>query len=183
MPETLISGRSGLPDLGCACANLRRAARLVTQLYSHEMGAAIEPGQFSLLSALSLHPELGQARLAHALGLDKTTMSRNLRVMEKNRWIAPAPTEDSRESRYRLTPAGQKLLSATRPAWLRAQARLRATLKAREWDTMSKLFGRVAEAAYQARHDLLGAAALVQQDRRPPVLSPPRNPASGPRHD
>ncbi len=38
-----------LPDLGCECANLRRAARL-------EMGSNIEPAQFSLLWALSLHP-------------------------------------------------------------------------------------------------------------------------------
>jgi DNA-binding MarR family transcriptional regulator len=56
-------------------------------------------------------------------------MSRNLRLMETNRWIELDSTEDRRERRYRLTPAEEKLLSAAKPGWMRAQAKLRAALK------------------------------------------------------
>jgi DNA-binding MarR family transcriptional regulator len=156
MPGNLKPDANALPDLQCACANLRRAARLVTQLYSREMGREIEPAQFSLLSVLSHRPGASQAPLGRALGLDKTTMSRNLRLMQRNGWIEPALTDDQRERGFRLTPGGAKILSATRPGWLRAQAKLRTALKPGEWETMLKVFGRVAEAALAARQDLHG---------------------------
>lgn len=141
-----------LPDLGCACADLRRAARLVTQLYSQEMGS-VEPTQFSLLSALSGHPGAVQATLGRALGLDKTTMSRNLRLMHRNRWIEPIRSDDARERGYRLTRGGEKLLATARPGWLRAQTRLRAAMKPEEWETVLKISRRVAEAALTAQQD------------------------------
>jgi DNA-binding MarR family transcriptional regulator len=151
MSGNLKSGPNPLPDLGCACANLRRAARLVTQLYSHEIGPEVEPAQFSLLSALHRIPGSSQAPLGRALGLDKTTMSRNLRLMETNRWVELDSTQDRRERRYRLTPAGEKLLAAGKAGWMRAQAKLRAALGTGEWETLSTVFGRVAEAAVAAQ--------------------------------
>src|SRR5580704_11887816 len=86
-----------LPDIHCACAGIRRAARLVTQLYSHEMGWNAEPAQFSLLSALERHPGARQAPLGRALGLDKTTLSRNLKLMQRNGWVEAVPGKDRRE--------------------------------------------------------------------------------------
>src|SRR4051794_27997297 len=153
MSKNPESNTNPLPDLPCACASLRRAARLVTQLYSHEMGENIEPAQFSLLSALDGHPGVSQAPLGRALGLDKTTMSRNLKVMERNGWIAPAGADDRRERGYRLTKAGEKIFAATKPGWLRAQAKLRAAMQPGEWESMWNIFGRVAEAALVAQDD------------------------------
>jgi DNA-binding MarR family transcriptional regulator len=141
-----------LPELHCACASLRRAARLVTQLYSHEMSGGVEPSQFSLLSALSQRPGAGQAPLGRALGLDKTTMSRNLRLMEKNGWIELAVSGDRRARGYRLTASGERLLADMKPQWGRAQARLRAAFDPGEWEAMLKAFDRTAEAALVARH-------------------------------
>jgi DNA-binding MarR family transcriptional regulator len=141
-----MNGKS-LPDLDCACATVRRAARLLTQLYSHEMGSEIEPAQFALLSALSLHPGAKQAGLGRALGLDKTTMSRNLSVMKKNGWIEAGVAGDRRERGYRITAAGEKILAAAKPGWARAQQKLRAALEPGDWDQMFEVFGRVAEAA------------------------------------
>jgi DNA-binding MarR family transcriptional regulator len=146
---------AGLPDLECACASVRRAARLVTVLFGREMGADIEPSQFSLLTALQRQPGCGQVSLGRALGLEKTTLSRNLRLMKKNGWIAPAVTGDLRERGYRLTSAGEKLLAAKTPAWKRAQAKLRAAMSdggtaGSEWEVAMKVFSSVAKAAQEA---------------------------------
>ena len=152
MSEPVQPVSSPLLDLNCACASVRRAARLVTQLYSHEMGS-VEPAQFSLLSVLSHLPGTTQASLGRALGLDKTTMSRNLRLMQKNDWIEPVLTDDHRERGYRLTPEGKRILAATRPGWARAQNKLRAVLKRGEWEAMFRVFNQVAAAALAARQD------------------------------
>jgi DNA-binding MarR family transcriptional regulator len=140
-----------LPDLSCACATIRRAARLVTQLYSQEMGGEIEPAQFSLLTALHTQPRLNQSRLATALGLDKTTMSRNLRVVQSYGWIKTATTKDLRESGYILTALGKKTLAAAQPAWSRAQTRLRSNLKPGEWEKMMEVLGRLSTASLAAQ--------------------------------
>ncbi len=141
---------SQLPDLVCACGSIRRAARLVTQFYSREMGGQIEPTQFTLLMAMSQHPGLNQTQLGSALGLDKTTMSRNLRVMNKQGWIRSTRTEDGRETGYTLTPAGSKKLAAAKPAWSRAQAKLQSSLKPLDWQNMLKTINQVSAAAGHA---------------------------------
>lgn len=147
-----------LPDLGCACATIRRTARLVTQLYSREMGSILEPTQFSMLSALSRRSGTSQAGLGRALGLDKTTMSRNLRLLHKKGWIEVVPSHDSRQRGYRLTASGNKMLAAATPGWMRAQASLRAGLKPGSWETMLKVLNGIAEAALKECQDSDGTA-------------------------
>jgi DNA-binding MarR family transcriptional regulator len=146
-------------DLVCACATVRRTARLVTQLYSREIANGLEPAQFSLLTMLSRKPGTTQASIGRALGMDKTTASRSLLLMRKNAWIEPFLTDDHRERGYRLTPAGKKLLAAAKPGWQRAQRKLRANLKPDEWDAILEVLNQVAEAAVNAN-------ALVRS--RPP---------------
>ena len=141
-----------LLDLNCACASIRRTARLVTQLYSHEMGGSMEPAQFSLLSVLNCRPGATQTSLGLALGMDKTTASRNLRLMKKHGWIEPEPTQDRRERSYRLTSAGKRILAATEPGWKRAQRKLRAALSPGEWESMLRVLRHVDGAALAARH-------------------------------
>jgi DNA-binding MarR family transcriptional regulator len=144
----VVAPSPALPDLGCACATIRRAARLVTQVYSQEMGWNVEPSQFSLLMALSRLPESPQAPLCRALGLDKTTLSRNLALMHRNGWLEPAESKGDRRDRgYRLTAAGKEVLEKTLPGWQRAQAKLRAALEPGHWDEMMKMLGQVARVA------------------------------------
>jgi DNA-binding MarR family transcriptional regulator len=130
-------------ELACACANARRASRLVTQLYSQELGDGIEPGQFALLTAIAQFPGCTQAPLGRALGFDKTTLSRNLKLMARNGWVEAA-------AGLHLTAAGQTLLTEAKPAWQRAQQKLEAELPAGEWDRMMKSFEMVASAAARA---------------------------------
>ena len=142
-----------LPDLPCACATVRRAARIVTQLYDAELRrSGLEASQFTLLEILSHKPGVSQSTLAKALALDKTTISRNLRVLRKNGWIVPAEASDQRERGYRLTAAGREVMGAARPAWKRAQGKFRESLGEGAWESMWKVFGQVATAGSQAKH-------------------------------
>ena len=57
-------------EFNCACAGVRRTARLVTQLYSQEMGNIVDPPQFTLLTILSHRPGATQVSLGRDLGMD-----------------------------------------------------------------------------------------------------------------
>ncbi len=142
-------------QLDCICANTRRAARLITQVYGREMGAALEPSQFLLLSVLAKKPGLPQVVLGDALGYDKTTLSRSLRLMSKNGWIvpakSPAKTADRRAKGYRVTAGGKALLAATQPRWETAQKKMLNAMNEDEWNLVSRAFEIVSRVAADLR--------------------------------
>src|SRR2546428_570933 len=120
-PSTDLSPDS-LVDLPCACATVRRAARAVTQLYDgHLRATEIEGTQFALLSVLSSLGPCNQAAIGERFALDKTTLSRNLKLLKHKTWIEAAEAADGRERRYVLTAAGRKRLPAAKPPPRRAQ--------------------------------------------------------------
>jgi DNA-binding MarR family transcriptional regulator len=139
-----------LPDIHCACASVRRAARLVTQLYDDEFKGQPEASQYALLSALDQQPGCNQAMLATALGLDKTTLSRNLSVLARKGWIARQEAADRRERGFRLTAAGRGLLQTAKPAWKRAQTRLRSAMTGEQWNQIREAFRVVTDASHKA---------------------------------
>ncbi len=90
--------------LPCACANLRRADRVVTQFYE----AALRPAgmritQFTLLQALQLAPGISQKQLGELLEIDSTTLTRTLAPLRSKGWLRSATGTDRRELRLSLT--------------------------------------------------------------------------------
>src|SRR5207244_13364456 len=73
-----------------------------------------------------------QAALGELLALDPTTLSRTLRPLARAGWIRAGGGRDRREVRWTLTPAGRRRLARARPAWERAQTRLRGRLRAEQ---------------------------------------------------
>jgi DNA-binding MarR family transcriptional regulator len=111
----------------CACFNLRKAARAVTQLYE----TALEPSglkatQISVLAALAMHQSLPLTRLAQGLVMDRTTLTRNLMPLKKKGWIASERGPDRRERYIGLTRTGRATLEKALPLWHAAQARVAA---------------------------------------------------------
>jgi DNA-binding MarR family transcriptional regulator len=146
-----IVPRQTIGDLVCACASARLAARTLTQLYDRSLrGAGVEAPQFALLMTLDALGPCSQAALGHRHALDKTTISRNLRLLERNGWAARIPGRDRRERRFALTPAGRERLAAARPAWRRAQQQLRAAMTTKEWDAMFGVFRSIERATSRA---------------------------------
>ena len=143
---------AGLADLPCACATARRVSRLLTQLYdSHLRPHGLESTQFALLSMLATAGPISQAALGQRFGFDKTTLSRNLKVMREQGWIAVAEAETARERPCVLTAQGRARLRAARPAWLRAQAALRDSMGEGDWEAMWTAFRAIAGAGRTAR--------------------------------
>ena len=138
-------------ELPCACANLRRAARAVTQLYDDQLrSSGVRTTQFTLLRVLSRMSPLTQGSLGSVLCMDSTTLTRTLRPLIRSRWIAASPGTDRRERVLRLTPRGRKLLTEADPQWKRAQERLRKNLGVGNWKRMQSMLTAAAEAAAQA---------------------------------
>jgi DNA-binding MarR family transcriptional regulator len=143
-----IMARESLPTLACACASLRRTARVVTQLYETELqGTGVRATQFTLLQALEQMGGAAQGALGELLGLDPTTLSRTLRPLARAGWIRAVAGKDRREVRWSLTPAGRRRFARVQPAWERAQGRLRARLPARHWKLLIEDLAAVAAAA------------------------------------
>jgi DNA-binding MarR family transcriptional regulator len=139
------------PGLQCACVAIRRTSRLITQLYDAELRDHLAVPQFGLLSMIEGRPGCNQATLAKELDFDKTTLSRNLKLMESKGWISHVASDDQRERGYRVTDRGLKLLKAARPGWKRAQERLRSAMTDEQWATMWQTFGDLAKAAHRVR--------------------------------
>jgi DNA-binding MarR family transcriptional regulator len=115
---------------GCLCFDLRRAARAVTQFYD----AALKPyglraTQMPILVAASLRGVVQMAPLSEILGMDRTTLLRNLRPLARRNLVVVSPGTDSRRREIRATEAGRALLARIYPPWRRAQSRTREILR------------------------------------------------------
>ena len=132
----------------CLCSALRQASRAVSRLYDEEMrGVGLRTTQYSLLRRLSHAGEVRQRDLGGLTSLDETTLTRNLRPLIDAGWIAVSPGEDRREKLVRLTEGGAAKLKQARPAWERAQERLRSRLPDETWSGLLDLLPEVTRLA------------------------------------
>ena len=113
------------PDIQmCACANLRRATRMVTQAYDAALRpAGLRATQFTMLSVLATRSRIRQSKLAETLGLDGTTLTRNLQPLLKNEWIEIARDDDQRVRLISITDLGRRVHGEAIPLWQRAQSK------------------------------------------------------------
>jgi DNA-binding MarR family transcriptional regulator len=121
--------------LPCACANLRRAGRVVTQLYD----AALRPSglrstQFTLLQALNQAPGISQKQLAGLLEIDSTTLTRTLAPLSRKGWLHTETGTDRRALRLSLTAAGKREYKRVLPDWRTAQKSLLRALGRENWN-------------------------------------------------
>jgi DNA-binding MarR family transcriptional regulator len=109
-------------------------------LYDEELrSVGLRTTQYSLLRRLSSAGEVRQRDLSGVTSLDETTLTRNLRPLIDAGWVAIRPGEDRREKLIHLTDAGAAKLHEARPAWERAQERLRSRLPKGTWSNLLDL--------------------------------------------
>ena len=117
-------------SFGCTCLRLRKAARRVSQIYdSYVEPHGLTITQFGLLAHLRALPGISVSALAEKLVMDPTTLTRNLRPLEKKGLVKFAVDPNDRRARaLHLTAAGRDTFRAARPAWAKAQRHMEEVL-------------------------------------------------------
>lgn len=117
---------------GCAGLNSRALARRLTRIVDEalkENGVGL--AQIGLMALIATHADDRMAALAARAGLDPSTLSRNLRGLEREGLIEIATVEkDLRRRAVWLTESGVRRLQAALPGWRQAQARIADLLQA-----------------------------------------------------
>jgi DNA-binding MarR family transcriptional regulator len=100
-----------------------------------------------LLRLLVRVGEVRQRDLGELASLDETTLTRNLKPLEESGWVATRAGDDRREKWIAISEAGVAKVEQARPAWSRAQERLRDALPEGTWDLLFNVLPEVAKAA------------------------------------
>ncbi|GCE23950.1 MarR family winged helix-turn-helix transcriptional regulator [Dictyobacter kobayashii] len=106
----------------CACANIRRADRVITQFYEQILApSGLHVTQFTLLSAIEGLKTATISRLADWLKMDRTTLTRELKLLTQQGLAQVEAGTDRRTRQVILTTTGQEALERARPLWQQAQ--------------------------------------------------------------
>ena len=134
----------------CMCHRARMAARVVTRAYDDALRPTqLRATQVSLLAAVGARGALSIKSLADTLQMERSTLTRNLRPLEKRGYVELAPERRYRSRVLTLTPAGRAALVAALPLWERAQRKLKGRVGQHRWSTVQD-----------------GLAILAREDRR-----------------
>lgn len=109
-------------EFSCFCITLNRAATALTDFYNQslaELGITVK--QYSLLSKLHSLGICSTSELAQAVGLDRSTLVRNLKVLRQRGWIEDSAPEASRAHAYALTEEGIEVREKAKACWERLQ--------------------------------------------------------------
>ena len=107
---------------GCTNFKLRQLLRSVARLYDAELAlAGLKTTQYSLLSQLLSLGPIAPGALALQLGMDPSTLTRNVKVLIDLGWVAQGPGTDTRSRSVAITPAGRRKQAHAKAHWKRAQ--------------------------------------------------------------
>ena len=140
-------------DLGavenCTCFNIRRVSRVITQFFDAEVRRhGMRPTQTPILRALQAKNAWGMAELSEWLGLERTTLLRNLRPLQRDGLVRANGAGRGGHVELQITAKGRAALAKTVPAWRSAQAKVVATLGKERW---SAILGDLAEVAMKLK--------------------------------
>lgn len=118
----------------CACFNFRKASRAVTQLFDEALQpTGLRSTQLVILIAAAVFDVPSVSRLARELVMDRSTLTRNLRPLERRRLLTLVTGKDVRSRLVVLTPAGREALAKALPVWEDAQQRFQDQIGAKRW--------------------------------------------------
>ena len=107
----------------CASFNFRRAARAVTSLFDEALEASgIRSTQFTILVGIAKIQPASMSAVARVLVIDRTTLTRSLRLLQKEGFLTISERSKMRQRFVSLTPKGEKALGLALPLWRRIQS-------------------------------------------------------------
>ncbi|WP_238122393.1 MULTISPECIES: MarR family winged helix-turn-helix transcriptional regulator [unclassified Xanthobacter] len=134
--SALVSSSAAADDLArvvaqtCLCLAIQRASRAVGRCFDEAFRPlGLTNWQFSLLAMLSRPEPFTVTRLAEAMGMDRTTITSNLKPLERKRLVTVATdAQDRRVRRIVLSARGQEVLEQAARHWQQANAAVEARL-------------------------------------------------------
>ena len=106
----------------CACGSLRRASRLITQVYDNFLKpSGLKITQFIMLMSVKILGPITITRLAQNLLMVQTKCTRNLKGLQEKNFINFEQSEDRRMKKIVLTDQGNEILEQAIPLWEKAQ--------------------------------------------------------------
>jgi DNA-binding MarR family transcriptional regulator len=129
----------------CMATNVRRAARAVSRRYDHELrGFGVTAAQFALLGSLLTHEDRPVSELAEFHVMERTSLTRNLDVLERRGLISCRHAEAGNGRLSRLTPEGRSLIDELVPQWRQTQDAMRKEITEEEFAIAIRILQRLA---------------------------------------
>jgi DNA-binding MarR family transcriptional regulator len=111
-----------LEQSACNCLALRQAARHISQFYDgHLASEGLRTTQYSILAKLDRLGPMSINELARSMVMDRTTLGRAIRPLERDKLLEIGNTDDGRKRSLRLTQAGEARLKSAMAKWREAQ--------------------------------------------------------------
>ncbi len=122
---------------GCVCFNLRMAARVITQVYDKALKpTGIRATQFPILAVLAMNGPDSISSLSRFMAMNRTTLTRNLKPIEKLGFIRIENGVDKRSKTVALTEKGEAIIKEILPIWDKVQKQVLRTMGADRWKYM-----------------------------------------------
>src|SRR5438552_15501682 len=132
----------------CASFNFRRTARAVTSLYDTALQkSGIRSTQFAILVGVAKNQPVSIGALANVLVIDGTTLTRSLRLLQTEGFIAISNRAAMRQRFLSITAKGERVLGRSLPAWRKAQERFVSTVGSGYWLNLRNELDRLAHIA------------------------------------
>jgi len=121
----------------CVCFSLRKASRAVTQFFDEILQTSgLLVTQFTVLAAIDLTGSATMTHLAQWLVMDRTTLTRNLKPLERQGLIKIEPGKDQRMRVVTLTAEGHAAIAKALPLWEQAQTSVVEGLGQEQWSAL-----------------------------------------------
>jgi DNA-binding MarR family transcriptional regulator len=128
----------------CNCLNIRRASQSITEVYDEFLAPSnLKISQFSLLKHINQLGPVSVSDLAVIIRLDRTTLVRNLKPLEKSGFVEDISTEGTRNRQLRLTDKGIETYKHGEELWKKAQSFLEEYLGKDNIDIFTTLLSKI----------------------------------------
>jgi DNA-binding MarR family transcriptional regulator len=128
--KELISNVAGT----CVCQKARETSRKITRIYDEALQpAGIKTTQFTMLAVISVQDNATLTELAKALGMDRTTLSRNMQPLERNGLVEVSAERYRRARSVSISHIGVAVMETALPMWRLAQDSMQKRLGKDTW--------------------------------------------------
>jgi DNA-binding MarR family transcriptional regulator len=134
----------------CTCGELRKAARAITLLYDNAFkSTGLLSTQFNVLQAICSIDSIRISDLANKLGMDRTTLTRNLSVLERQGFIEISQGKDQRTRIVVATRKGRSAVFKTILLWNEVQRKVKQEMGENSWRELMQNLGQLVKVTEQ----------------------------------